>query len=128
MCFLLALFLAVAASALAKDKGNLFHVKVLSSGSHQIQAALPDPPNCNWKDISAYCYDSSPETYIENMMIVQEDDGTVLHVACTEYYEWSHCVNLPVDQSYEARMTKEGLEIRYLDEHHHMRTQVYQVE
>ena len=34
---------------------------------------------------------------------------------------------LPANQSFQARMGKHGLEIRYLDEHGKMRRQVYEI-
>ncbi|MGB7602695.1 MAG: hypothetical protein WBM24_20500 [Candidatus Sulfotelmatobacter sp.] len=104
-----------------------FRVKVLSAESRQFQAPPIDPPNCDWKDISAYCYNSSPETYVENTMVVQKSDGTSLEVACTVYNRWSHCTSLPVDQSFQARIEKRGLEIRYMDRHGKMRKQFYEI-
>jgi hypothetical protein len=105
-----------------------FQVKVLSAESRQFQAPPIDPPNCDWKDISAYCYNSSPETYLENTMVVQKSDGNSYEIACTVYNRWSHCASLPVDQSFRARMEdKRGLEIRYMDQHGKMRKQLYAI-
>jgi hypothetical protein len=113
------------ASAWAKDLP--LQIKVLSAESHQFQAPPLDPPNCNWRDISAYCYSSSPETYVENTMVVQEPDGKSLEIACTVYNQWSHCATLPVNQRFQAWMGKHGLKIRYLDQHGRMREQVYEI-
>jgi hypothetical protein len=113
--------------AAASSKHFPLQVKVLSAESRQFQAPPLDPPNCNWKDISAYCYGSSPETYVENTMVVQAPDGKSLEIACTVYNQWSHCTNLPVNQTFQARMAKHGLEIRYLDQRHKMRTQLYEI-
>jgi len=120
-----ALSILFLASAWAKDLP--LHIEVLSAESHQFQAPPLLPPNCNWKDISAYCYDSSPETYVENTMVVQELSGKSLEIACTVDNPWSHCTSLPVNQTFQAKMGKHGLEIRYLDQHHKMRKQLYEI-
>lgn len=100
-------------------------VKVLSAESHQFQA--PAPPKCDWRDISAYCYSSTPAIYVENTMVVQEPDGKSLEIACTVYNQWSRCASLPVHQSFPAHMTKHSMEIRYRDQHGKMRKQVYEI-
>jgi hypothetical protein len=66
-------------------------------------------------------------TYIENTMVVQEPDGKTLKIACTVYNQWSHCTDLPANQTFQARRVKHGLEIRYLDQHHKWRKQVYEI-
>jgi hypothetical protein len=104
-----------------------FQIKVLSAESRQFQAPPIDPPNCAWKDISAYCYNSSPETYVENAMVVQKSDGTSLEVACTVYNRWSHCASLHVDQRFQARIEKRGLEIRYKDQSGKVQKQFYEI-
>jgi hypothetical protein len=122
-----ALVVFLSATASASPRQSLLQVKVLSAESHQFEGPPLDPPNCNWKDISAYCYGSGPETYVENTMIVQEPDGKSLEIACTVYNQWSHCADLPVNQTFQATMGKHGLEIRYLDQHHKMRNQLYEI-
>jgi hypothetical protein len=123
--FLLALMLFPSASAWAKHVP--VQVKVLSAESHAFQGPPLAPPNCNWKDISAYCYGSSPEIYVENTMVVQETGGKSLKIACTVYNQWSHCTDLPLNQTFQATMRKDGLEIRYLDQHHKVRKQLYEI-
>jgi hypothetical protein len=123
--FVVTLLLAAMASAWSQDLP--LQIKVLSGESRQFQGPLLDPPNCNWRDISAYCFGSSPQTYVENTMVVQEPDGKSLEIACTVYNQWSNCTSLPVNQSFQARMGKHGLEIRYLDQHGKMRKQVYEI-
>lgn len=121
----LAVAILFLASAWSKDLP--LQIKVLSGESHQFQGPPLTPPNCNWKDISAYCYSSSPETYVENTMVVQEPDGKSLEISCTVYAQWSHCTTLPVNQSFPAWMGKHSLKIRYLDQHGKVREQVYEV-
>jgi hypothetical protein len=121
----IALVLGAVASAWSKDFP--LQIKVLSGESSQFQGPPLDPPNCNWRDLDAYCYNSSPKTYVENTMAVLEPDGKSLKIACTVYNQWSHCTSLPVNQSFQARIGKRGLEIRYFDQHGKMRTQLYEV-
>jgi len=123
--FVVTLLLAATASAWSKDLP--LQIKVLSAESYQFQDPPLAPPDCNWRDISAYCYSSSPQTYVENTMVVQEPDGNSLEIACTVYNRWSHCTSLPVNQSFKAWMGKRGLEIRYMDQHGKMRKQVYEI-
>jgi hypothetical protein len=123
--FFAVLILSTGASASLKQLP--FPVKVLSAESRRFEAPPLLPPNCNWKDISAYCYSSSPQTYIENTMVIQEPDGNSLEVACLVYGPWSHCADLPVNRTFQARLQKHGVEIRYLDQHHKMRKQVYEI-
>jgi len=123
--FVVTLLPAAMASAWSQDLP--LQIKVLSGESHQFQGPLLAPPNCNWFDLTAYCLNSSPKTYVENTMVVQEPNGKTLEIACTVYNRWSNCTNLPVNQSFQARMGKHGLEIRYSDQHGKMRRQVYEI-
>jgi hypothetical protein len=113
--------------ASALPKAVPFQVKVLSATSREFQGPPDAPRDCNWRDYSAYCLNSSPETYVENTMVVQKPDGESLTISCTVYNEWSHCTHLPVNQTFQARMVKHGLEIRYVDQHHKVRKQVYEI-
>lgn len=118
-----ALLWSGAASASAK----YVPVKVLSATSYQFQSTPLFPPNCNWRDISAYCSDSSPVTYVRNTMFVEEPDGQSLEIACTVENQWSPCAALPVDQTFQAKKTRNGLEIRYLDQHKKWRNATYEI-
>jgi hypothetical protein len=122
---ILALSAFFVASPWAKDLP--FQIKVLSGESRQFQGPPFPPTNCEWRDISAYCYNSSPETYVENTMVVQEPDGKSLEIACTVYNQWSSCTTLPVNQSFEASMGKRGLKIRFVDQRGKMREQLYEI-
>lgn len=127
-CFVAILvFLPTMANSLPLPKAIPFEVRVLSATSRQFEGPPDAPRDCNWRDYSAYCLNSSPETYVENTMVVQKSDGESLTIACTVYNEWSHCTDLPVNQTFQARRVKHGLEIRYVDEHHKLRKQVYEI-
>jgi hypothetical protein len=102
-------------------------MKVLSAESYEFQAPPLAPPDCNWRDISAYCYSSSPETFVENTMVVQEPDGKRLEIGCTVYNRWSQCRTLPLNQSFDARRKKRSLEIRYVGQHGKKRKQIYAI-
>ncbi|MFZ0293495.1 MAG: hypothetical protein WAL52_07805 [Candidatus Sulfotelmatobacter sp.] len=123
--FVLALLLVVAASARSKE--SPLQIKVLNAESRPFQGPPIAPPDCNWRDISAYCTSSKPESYVENKMAVQEPNGKTLEIACTVYNQWSHCASLPVNQTFKARMAKNGLEIWFKDQRGKMRKQVYEV-
>ena len=111
----------------AWSKDVPLQIKVVSALSRQFQAPPLDPPDCNWRDISAYCYSSSSVTYIENKMVVQESDGQSLEIACTVYARWSPCATLPVNHSFQAWRVKRGLKIRYPDQRGKWRNQVYEI-
>ena len=123
----LVVMVLLSATASPFSESAPFQITVLSAQSRQFKGPPDAPRDCNWRDYSAYCNNSSPETYVENTMLVQEPGGKTLRIACTVYNQWSHCTDLPVDQTFQARMVKHGLEIRYLDQHHKMRTQVYEI-
>jgi len=123
--FILLLFLPAMASSSAKV--TPFRVKVLSAESQNFQAPPLAPPNCNFEDLNAYCYSSRPETYVAKIMVVQGSDGKSLKIGCIVYNRWSDCAALPVNQTFEARIAKRGLEIRDLDQDHKMRKQLYEI-
>ena len=103
-------------------------LKVLTAASHRVEGPPLVPTDCGIRDYDGYCHGSAPVPYVENTMLVREADGTVLHVGCWVYNRWSHCADLPVNQTFEAKKEKHGLAIQYFDEHHKLRTQLYEVE
>jgi hypothetical protein len=122
---LLALIVATAASSTAKPPS--FQVKIVSVESRSFQGPPLVPRDCSWWDLSAYCYSSSLVSYVENTMVVQEENGKSLEIGCTVYAKWSHCVGLPVNGTFAATMKKDGLEVRYPDAHHKWRKQLYEI-
>jgi hypothetical protein len=125
--FFFVVTLLLAATGSAWSKNWPLHVKVLSAENHEFQGPPLVPRDCEWRDLSAYCYSSSPETYVEHTMVVQAPGGKSLEIACTVFNRWSRCTSLPVNQSFQARMTKHGLEIRYSDQHGKLCKQVYEI-
>ncbi len=120
------IFLVVALTgAWAEDRAQ--QIKVLSSESHKIERPVTTPPDCNWKDLSAYCYSSSPLTYVAITMVVEQLDGKSLRIECTAKSPSSRCVPLPVSQTFEARRRKDGLEIQYRDRQGRSRKQLYRI-
>ena len=125
-CFLaLTVFLSVMASASSRPPP--FQVKVLRAESYTLKSPPIIPHDCNQQDLSAYCYGSKPIGYVQKTMVVREPDGKSLQIACTAYNRWSHCTDLPVNSTFEAKMERHGLEIRYLDQSHKMRRQLYEI-
>ena len=117
----------LSAMASAPPKPIPLQIKVLSAESHTFLRPPFYPPNCNWRDLDAYCDNSSPVTYVENTMVVRESSGQSVEIACTVYDPWSRCVDLPVNQTFQAKSEKRGLEIRYQDEHHKWRKELYEI-
>jgi len=125
------IFVAVAvflsAIANASPKPAPLQIKVLSAQNHTFQRTPFYPPNCNWRDLDAYCDNSSPVTYVENTMVVRENSGQSVEISCTVYNPWSRCVDLPVNRTFQAKKEKRGLEIRYQDDHHKWRKEFYEI-
>lgn len=90
-------------------------IKVLSSEQWSTTGAPAVARDCNWRDISAYCTSSIPETYVEKSMLVQDMNGRSLRIACTVLNQWSSCANLPIGQTFQAWQTKHALVVRYAD-------------
>jgi len=125
-CFVaVTVFLSVMASASSRPVP--FEVKVLKAESYTFKSPPMIPHDCNWQDLSAYCYGSKPIDYVQNTMVVRELDGKSLQIACTVYNRWSHCTDLPVNSTFGAKMERHGLEIHYLDQNHKMRRQLYEI-
>jgi hypothetical protein len=125
-CFLaLTVFLSVMASA--SSRPLFFQVKVLRAESYTLKSPPIIPHDCNQQDLSAYCYGLKPVGYVENTMVVREPDGKSLQIACTAYNRWSHCADLPVNSTCEAKMERHGLEIRYPDQSHKLHKQLYAI-
>lgn len=101
---------------------------MLSAASHQVQGAPLVPTDCGIRDYDGYCHGSAPVTYVENTMLIQEPNGALLHVGCWVYNRWSHCADLPVNQTFEAKKEGHGLTIQYFDQDHKLRRQFYEIE
>jgi hypothetical protein len=110
-CIAVTVFLSAMASASSKPLP--LEIKVLKAESYTFKSPPIVPRDCNWQDLSAYCYGSKPVGYVENTVVVQEPDGRSLQIACTAYNRWSHCTDLPVNSTFDAKMESRGLEIRY---------------
>jgi hypothetical protein len=123
--FVLPLLLSTVAGA--SSSHTPFPVTVLSVESDSFQGPPLVPRNCDFWTYDAYCHNSSPETYVENVMTVREPDGKSLQIECTAFDPSSHCAALPVNQTFQAMPVKRGLEIRYKDQHHKVRKEVYEI-
>ena len=125
--FYVAVLVLLSAAANVMAKPVTLQVKVVSAESRTLQGPPLVPHDCTIWDLSAYCYGSSPVTYVENTMVVREADGKSLEIGCTVYAKWSHCSDLPVNHTFEATTKKNRLDIRYVDAHHKWRTQRYEI-
>ena len=122
---LFGIFLVVALAASAGAKVFPLQIKVLSRASY----IAPGPPeqaleDCVWRAIDGYCYNWTPTVYTVHTMTVQTNGGVPFSIACTAY-RWSHCVGLPVDETFAARKYGRRIEIRYTDKDGKQRTQFY---
>ena len=102
-------------------------IKILSNEQWLTTGAPSVEKNCNWRDISAYCTSSTPETYVEKSMAVQEMNGQSMRITCTVLNRWSNCANLPVGNTFEAWLKKGALVVRYTDSRGKQREQKYDV-
>lgn len=114
-CFTLPFLLAATASAWSKSPP--IQIKVHAAESSHFQAPPLTPPDRNWRDLSAYCYSSAPQTYIQHTMVIQEPKGKSLEIGCIAFNLWSRCTTLPVNQSFQAWVEKHSVKIAYVDEH-----------
>lgn len=100
-------------------------IKVLDSEIRSV--AFDDngvPINCEQITFDAYCR-SSRTARLMNILLVQEDNGTQLRVTCTADSKFSRCTPLPVGDSYDAKLEKNGITIAYIDDKGKERKQLY---
>lgn len=102
-------------------------IKILRSEQRLITGAPSVEKNCNWRDLSAYCTSSTPETYVEKSMVIQEMNGQSMRITCTVLNRWSNCANLPVGKTFDAWSKKGALIVRYRDNRGKQRDQKYDV-
>ncbi len=81
---------------------------------------------CNGADYSASCRHASDQ-YVQNMMVVQSEDGKKFTIACTIESKWSNCIPLPVGESFRARIEKDDLSVAYMGPNGRPRKQKYRV-
>jgi len=102
-------------------------IKVLSNEQRLTIGAPSVEKNCTWRDLSAYCTSSTPETYVEKSMVVEERNGQSMRIRCTVLNRWSSCANLPVGKTFEAWSKKGALIVRYTDSRGKQHEQKYDV-
>jgi hypothetical protein len=69
---------------------------------------------CNGADYSASCNHAGDQS-VQNMMVVQTEDGRKFTIACTIENRWSRCIPLPEGESFRARIGKNGITVAYID-------------
>jgi 5-enolpyruvylshikimate-3-phosphate synthase len=118
---------ALLATSNSTSDGNLIMIKVLQSDTVPLRpgSAMVEE-GCNQADYSASCRHSSDQ-YVQNVMVVQSEDGRKFSIACTIESRWSNCIPLPVGDSFRARIEKNDLQVVYLGSNGRPRKQRYRV-
>ena len=69
----------------------------------------------------------SADQFVQNMMVVQTEDGRKFTIACTIESKWSNCIPLPEGESFRARVEKNDLSVAYIGSKGRPRKQEYRV-
>lgn len=128
-CLLLLLLLpaALLATSTSSTDANLVTIKVLQSQTVPLKSdGNTVLQGCNGADYSAACMHSADQ-FVQNMMVVQTEDGRKFTIACTIENKWSNCVPLPEGESFRARVEKNGLSVAYIGSKGRPRKQEYRV-
>ena len=130
VCFLFFLLLPVAllaSSASVPADDGLLMIKVLRSDTRPLQSgSAMISEGCSGVDYSPTCMHASDQ-FVQNMMVVQSEDGKTFTITCTIESKWSNCVPLPVGESFRARVQKNGLTVAYIGSKGRPRKQEYKV-
>lgn len=121
--FLLGSLLLLTTFALAAPGQTQF--RVLQSSTRTVEAPPDVPQNCDFISYDAYCHNSAPVSYQQNVLVVEDNGGKSMTVACTVENNGSRCADLPVNGTFTARSKKSGLEISYTDDQHRTRKAFY---
>ena len=81
---------------------------------------------CNQADYSPSCMHSSSQ-FVQNVMLVQTEDGKKFTIACTIESRWSNCIPLPVGEAFRARIGKSDLSVAFIGSNGKPRKQRYRV-
>jgi hypothetical protein len=122
-------FVLLSAALLASSNSDDFplKIKIIRAETLPLQAGSSTvAEGCNQGDYSASCMHSS-DRYVQNMMVVESEDGKTFTIACTVESRWSNCIPLPVGESFRARIEKNGLSVLYLGSNGRQRMQQYRL-
>ena len=101
-------------------------LKVLSAEYHALDSGTPVPKDCDLQNFSAYCNESRNPT-VQNVMVVEDNNGKSFTIACTVDSRFSKCAELPVGETFEARQDKHGITVVYRDAKGKEKKELYQV-
>lgn len=116
------LFACSFAGGVAKES---VRVKVLDSETHSV--VIDDsgvPKNCDPVNFDAYCHNSRT-SLVTNTLLLQQGTLPPFRVACTIESRWSRCIPLPKGETFDAKRSKHGLTIYYIDDNGKARSQMY---
>ncbi len=117
---------ALTASVHSSDDNSLM-IKVLQAETVPLQIdSSTVTAGCGQADYSASCMHASDQ-FVQNVMVVQSEDGRKFTIACTIESRWSNCIPLPVGESFRARIGKNDLTVVYLGSKGRPRKQHYRV-
>ncbi len=117
----------VAANSTVNSDQDLVTITVLRSDTRPlVLGSEMVEQGCSGADYSASCRHSADQ-FVQNMMVVETQDGKKFTIACTIDSRWSNCVPLPVGESFRARIEKNDLSIAYIGSKGRAHKQRYRV-
>ncbi len=129
LCVLLFLLLpaALLAASTPNSDSDVVMIKVLRSDTRPLVVGSDMvEQGCNGADYSASCRHAADQ-FVQNMMVVETQDGKKFTIACTIENKWSNCIPLPVGESFRARIGKNDLSVAYIGSNGRPRKQKFRV-
>lgn len=118
---------ALIATTHSPDENSSIMIKVLRAKTGPLQTSSSTVyEGCGQADYSPSCMHAA-EHFVQNMMVVQSEDGKKFTIACTIENKWSNCIPLPVGEAFRAQVGKDGLSVFYLGSKGQLRKQHYRV-
>lgn len=121
-------FLLLAVFANAASRSNIMQLKVLDSVTRAVTGNDNNgvPMNCDQLTFDAYCRSTSTVPLVSTL-VVQEGDAPPFRISCTMESRYSRCTPLPKGAVFDARRSKHGITIYYVDDKGKERNQLYRL-